>query len=272
MASVSPASVAAPSTIPMSSQVARSAAAPLEDACDLRRSSPLQTLRWMLTLYGPIGTARLVLAKLRGQTGSHDAYAQWRDALLDRHLNIETASPVEVDDLGGRDDVRAHAVEYRPTSGVEAAAAIERLPIDPAAFHFLDLGCGKGRVVQLAAALPFATVTGVEFSPELADAARENLTRGRLRQRSGPCRILTGDARATDWPDGPLVVYLYNPFGREILTAVEQRLAASLIANPRPCYVLYANPQQRAVFETPDWDRGETGDDWWAVYRWRETP
>ena len=59
---------------------------------------------------------------------------------------------------------------------------------------FLDLGCGKGRVLVDAVQLPFARVVGVELVPELVEQARANLARvehagrqrrGRLRRRPG---------------------------------------------------------------------------------------
>ena len=235
--------------------------------------SAKSTLGWMLRLYGPLGTARLVAAKLAGRTGTSNEYAEWRDRLLDAHLGIDTAAPLELDAIAetgthGDADTLAHAVEYRGTSGVDAAAMLSRLPIDLPSTHFVDLGCGKGRVLAIARSMPFASVTGVEFCPDLARTAEANLSTARLPQRSGPAHVIEGDARTTDWPAGPLVVYLYNPFGRAILDAVERSLAASLIAHPRPCTIVYANPQHTATFETPDWHAVATGDEWWAVYRW----
>ena len=238
------------------------------DEAALRSDSPLAGLLWSRRLYGTVGTARLVAAKLAGRTGDGDAYAQWRDGLSDRHLNIETASPVAIGELGGDDDARAHAVEYRPTSGVDAARMVARLPIaDVASTHFLDLGCGKGRVVLLARSQPWASVTGVEFSPDLAAAARRNLVTATLPDRARTVRIVEGDARATVWPDGPLAVYLYNPFGREVMAAVAASLAASLAEHPRPCHILYANPQHADVFASDAWQPLATGDDWWRAWR-----
>ena len=235
----------------------------------LRPAAPLAGLRWSLRLFGLVGTAKLVAAKLRGRSGTGDAYAQWRDGLCDRHLNIETAKPVEVADLGGDADIAAEAVEYRPTSAIDAALMLDRLPIDVARSHFLDLGCGKGRVVLLARRQPYQSVTGVEFSPDVAAAARRNLVTAKLPDRAYQVAIHEGDARDTVWPDGPLVVYLYPPFGRGIMQAVEASLAASLAASPRPCTIVYANPQHVDLFDSPRWDTLETGDDWWAVRTWR---
>ncbi len=39
-------------------------------------------------------------------------------------------------------------------------------------YDFLDLGCGKGRALIVAAEFPFRAITGVELSPALAAIAR----------------------------------------------------------------------------------------------------
>ena len=245
------------------------AAIAAQPSLSLDPHSRLNAIRWSLRLYGPIGTARLLSAKLRGQTGDGDEYALFRDRLADRRLGIETASPVQVADLQVDADARAHAVEYRPTSSLDAALMLSRLPVDRARTHFLDLGCGKGRIVALASAMGFAASTGVEFDPSLAETARRNLLTCRLPSQ-GAAAIITGDARETFWPSAPLVVYLYNPFGRPILEQTLARLTDSLRRDPRPCHVLYANPQHADAFDTPAWQRGQTGDDWWELYRWRQ--
>jgi hypothetical protein len=47
----------------------------------------------------------------------------------------------------------------------------EKLKIDPRDFTFTDFGSGEGRVLLIAAGLPFRAVVGVEFSAELNEIA-----------------------------------------------------------------------------------------------------
>ena len=53
----------------------------------------------------------------------------------------------------------------------------------PPGSGFVDFGCGKGRVLLLAAGFGFARITGVEFAKELCDIAKE---RGPLPKEDGP--------------------------------------------------------------------------------------
>ena len=234
--------------------------------------SAADRLAWSLKLYGAAGTARLAASKvarrLRRQA-SDDAYTEWRDRLCDRRLNVETAAPVspEALALSPEDEAaRAAAVEYRPTSAADAAVMLSRLPIDRPATHFVDLGCGKGRVLALARSMGFAAVTGVEFSAPLAEAARRNLVDCSLGGEA-KAEVVVGDAAAFEPPAGPLVVYLFNPFGPAVLGPAVGRLESSLEADPRECWVVYANALHRDCFGRR-WQAADAGDDWWAVYRW----
>ena len=54
-------------------------------------------------------------------------------------------------------------------------------------------------------------------------------------------------------PNGPLVIYLFNPFSESVLSRALENIAQNLRNNPRPAYVLYHNPQlERLLVERPE--------------------
>ena len=57
---------------------------------------------------------------------------------------------------------------------------------------FVDFGCGKGRVLFLAARYRFARIIGVELSERMAEQARRNLAR--------EPRVVVEVANAAAWP------------------------------------------------------------------------
>src|SRR5206468_4366794 len=69
---------------------------------------------------------------------------------------------------------------YKATDEKELLDAITFLDEDPRAFTFVDLGCGKGRPLLIAARLGFARIIGVEFAPELVAVAAGNLATMRV--------------------------------------------------------------------------------------------
>lgn len=121
--------------------------------------------------------------------------------------------------------------------------AIEALGIDYERFSFVDLGSGKGRALLVASRFPFQKIVGVEFVSDLSAVARTNIEGFNASWRM--CRqieAVTGDATEYEYPAGPLVVYLYNPFLPPVLKRCLKRLSAVSEREPREVYLMYANP------------------------------
>jgi SAM-dependent methyltransferase len=113
--------------------------------------------------------------------------------------------------------------------------ALELLPEPVTGFHFVDLGCGKGRALLVAAQFPFARIHGVELSPELCDVARANTA------ADNRIAIEQDDAVTVTYSDAPLVVYLYHPFLAPMLRRVLANLERQRRESPHSTYLLYAN-------------------------------
>jgi hypothetical protein len=106
----------------------------------------------------------------------------------------------------------------------------------------VDLGAGKGRALLLASLSPFRRIVGVEFSPELAAVAARNIDR--FHSPAQRCRALTvecADATTYAYPDEPLLVYVYNPFGEDLMDQVFTNLDASCTRSPRRVLLVVAN-------------------------------
>jgi SAM-dependent methyltransferase len=111
------------------------------------------------------------------------------------------------------------------------------------AFSFVDVGAGKGRALLLASELPFRKVIGVELSKELAHTAAQNIEKWKQEHcLRVPIRVVHQDILDFRWPRTPLLVYLYNPFEREMMEHLIERLLAAAKAGSRCVDVLYLNP------------------------------
>jgi hypothetical protein len=132
---------------------------------------------------------------------------------------------------------------YQPTEPVLFHEMIESLGIDQSQYTFLDLGSGKGRTLLMASEYPFRRVLGVELLPELDQIAQENIRQVKSDQRKcGTVESVCQDARVFEFPEEPLLVYLFNPFLESGLSRVFRNLEQSLQATPRPVIILYHNP------------------------------
>ena len=157
-----------------------------------------------------------------------EAFFEWR-------LGIDTRGEVEPDLLGHRD---ACANGYMPTFYASNLAILRRLAISSGKDVFVDFGSGKGRVVILAARLPFKRVIGIEFSHELNEIARRNVTMARAALRCKDVELVTADAREYEVPDDSTAFYLANPFTGETLDRVLEGIHASLRRAPRAITVI----------------------------------
>jgi SAM-dependent methyltransferase len=118
---------------------------------------------------------------------------------------------------------------------------------------FVDLGAGMGRAVLLASEMGYKEAVGVELHPTLAGIARRNVAVWRKAGRErGSMRIVEGDAVEFELPEGPVVVFLFNPFGGAVL----RRLLKGWRTRVGALDLLYVNNEQEGVLE--EW-RGSGG-------------
>jgi hypothetical protein len=129
--------------------------------------------------------------------------------------------------------------------------AIRGSGIDPAAWHFVDIGSGTGWGLQLAMRYAFRAFTGVEFAYEIHQKARENIAwltaQGRTHGR--PVHLRHESALETELPAGPCVLLVFSPFDENVMRPFVRLIERSVADNPRPIVVLYVNPVHHALFE-----------------------
>jgi len=134
---------------------------------------------------------------------------------------------------------------YGPARAHNVRAALRQLPIgDPADYTFIDLGSGKGKVLFLAAEMPFKRVIGVEYSAAMHSGAESNLRKlKRRRAGTAPIELVHGDAASYEFPAGNLVLHMFNPFGPEIMGSVMSNLQEAIRREPRHVLIVMLYPE-----------------------------
>ena len=153
---------------------------------------------------------------------------------LFEQLNLSTPKPHPNGDPTGR--------VLNPTQKIYAEGDVHR------GKHFLDIGCGKGRALCMAAHYGFTRLTGIDFSKELCAAAEKNLAITKQKFPSLQYNIINNDAFYFEIPETVDYIFLFNPFDEVILSAVVQNIAKSLHDHPRQLYILYVNPLHKEQF------------------------
>jgi SAM-dependent methyltransferase len=182
---------------------------------------------------------------------------------FDREHGTDTSGLIEIFELP---DVTPEQIEcfarYRATRPTMIRRLIEALELPYERFTFVDVGCGKGRPVVIAATYPFERVVGIEFSRELCRIAESNVrvTAGRPERRCERVDVICTDARDAELPTDDLVLFFYEPFTPPILTAFLERLRRSLDEAPRRVVIVSIDgggtrPPLRPVFARTPWLR-----------------
>jgi len=128
-----------------------------------------------------------------------------------------------------------HNTAYYAISPSALTRALELLPEPTSAFTFLDIGCGKGRALLVAAQFDFPQILGIEISPDLCRIAESNC------EHHPRIAIREQDAATLTFPPTPLLIFLYHPFLARVLRRVLTNLERHHRTHPRPIYLLYAN-------------------------------
>lgn len=183
-----------------------------------------------LTANGVKGTLQRVFRSLRNEKLA-DAF--------DVKYGTDTAGKIPLWRLDVKSKNARYGGRYQTIAAEVVRSCIRRIEVDHSSCAFVDLGCGKGRPLIIAAELGFAQVIGVEFAPELADVAKHNLQKLNI----GNATIIHGDAAEYQFPDSNLILYMYNPFSADVMSKVIDRLGEFYAKHPhRQIFVIYQHP------------------------------
>jgi SAM-dependent methyltransferase len=142
------------------------------------------------------------------------------------------------------------AVKYEASIWREFSRIMKAVPADPRTYTFIDVGCGKGRALLFADLLGYQRIIGIEFSERLAGIARHNIMKFRERRRSSSTiDLICRDALGYDFPDCPIVVYLYNPFGPDVMRPFTERLWRFIEQGHHDLFIAYRNPTCGDLFD-----------------------
>ncbi len=108
--------------------------------------------------------------------------------------------------------------------------------------HLLDIGCGKGRALCVAAYYGFNRVTGIDFSKEFCACAEENLSCTKQIFPTLQYKVINNDAFYFEIPGDVDCIFMFNPFDEIIMNGVAENILESFEINPRTITLIYINP------------------------------
>ena len=164
----------------------------------LRKNAYLLTL--LRRRYGLAGVARLVTEDI------------WFDV---RH-RTNTILPVHNSELYDEEEIRERE-RYVPTPFWVVRRCIELVAarMSLTGVNFVDMGCGKGKVLFGAARFDFDRIKGIEYSPSLYEIVRRNVSKLGLGDR---IELFCVDAMHWQPDVEDRVYFFFNPFSGAVLS------------------------------------------------------
>lgn len=165
----------------------------------------------------------------------------------EKKYGINTTGADELKTLSKKGIDISHATIYMPISYLLLENIFRQLPVAQKK-HFLDIGCGKGRAMCVAAYNGYEKVSGIDFSQELCEQAETNLRHVKEKFPSLHYNVITKDAINFEIPFDVDCIFLFNPFDVVVMTAVVSNIMESAAKYPREIIVAYANPLYEDIF------------------------
>ncbi|MGE0568097.1 MAG: class I SAM-dependent methyltransferase [Bacteroidia bacterium] len=106
-------------------------------------------------------------------------------------------------------------------------------------YQFIDIGCGKGRVLLVAQKYGFSSIIGIEMSKELTTLANIEIDKFGQSNSKVNIQAFCENAIYFDYPNRDSVVFLFNPFDANML---EKSLNTLLQKNKKEIILVYVNP------------------------------
>ena len=141
-----------------------------------------------------------------------------------------------------------HASIYQASSYYLVEKAFSFLKDEKVNYGIVDFGCGKGRVLVLAAHFGFNKVTGIDFSRNLCIEAEANIEKIIPVFPAIDFKVICEDAAGYKIEKDENCFFFFNPFDEVIMLKVVRNILSSLKENPRKVYVIYINPLHKEVF------------------------
>jgi 16S rRNA G966 N2-methylase RsmD len=170
----------------------------------------------------------------------------WHEIKGEKKYQITTSAYDELEHLEDIDIDTSNATIYMPVSYNVLEHCFALAPVKNT--HFLDVGCGMGRALCVAAHYGATQITGLDFSGKLCAIAKQNTAKTAQQFTQTKFTIIHNDAFYYQIPNAINYIFLFNPFNEFIMQKVAENITQSLVQNPRSITIVYVNPMHKNVF------------------------
>lgn len=172
------------------------------------------------------------------------------DYYFDFKYGTDTAASVSLAEFSILSQNKTKGIIYQPASVRPLIKLLGEITFPGNQNTFVDVGSGKGKVVLVAALFNFTRVVGIEFSKELCEIARRNVSIFKSRTDcKTPMEIFHTDALEYNFYGDESIFYMANPFDGYVMEKFLSRLKEYVLRKSGRIFLLYQNPVCRDVVE-----------------------
>ena len=179
------------------------------------------------------------------------------NAAFDANYGTETAQEVPLTDYDIPEAERGGLQQYSSVHEGVVRSMLSPLGTLLAGYEFVDIGSGKGKALLVASLFPFRRVLGIELSPALHAIAEDNIAAFAAKAPVA-CRDVASqcaDARQFHDFGARTYVFIFNPFGEEIMADVVRNLEQA-VAGGAALVIGYLSPRARRPLDASrSWER-----------------
>jgi SAM-dependent methyltransferase len=166
----------------------------------------------------------------------------------EKKYGINTSGFDELKHLQKKGIDLTHSTIYMPVNYYMLEKMLSEVNQFPNNKSFLDIGCGKGRAMVVAAHYGFNKIRGIDISKKFCEEAKENFDSVKDKFPGVDFKVELQDAFYYKIPIDVTVIFIFNPFDEVIMSGVVENILISQEKNPRTIYVVYINPLYESLF------------------------
>ena len=126
--------------------------------------------------------------------------------------------------------------------------AFNHIDLDFSEICLLDIGCGDGKVINMAMQLKFKSVIGIELDERSVQQAIFNCKQMQAMGNKVPFSIYHADASKYTIPGGTNVIFMFNPFGEKTTKDVLKNIIHCQSFQKNDFYIIYITAVHKNVF------------------------
>ena len=176
------------------------------------------------------------------------AFTVYHEIKGEKKYGIDT---IKIDRLRGGEiesENLNHASIYQASNYYLIEKAFEFLNNEKVNSGLLDFGCGRGRILVVAAYYGFKSITGIEFSRLLCTEAEANIEKIAPIFPGTDFAIICADAASYKIENYQNCFFFFNPFDEVVLLKVVKNILSSLKDFARKIFIIYVNPIHKEIF------------------------